>query len=57
MPRFVRVALIAAGAVLGVLIAAVVIMAAINGRTVDPTDPINYPHCARASTGQACQSP
>jgi len=45
------------GAVIGLIVVAVVVIAALNGRTVDPTIPVNYPHCATASIGQTCQSP
>jgi hypothetical protein len=49
--------MLALAAVFGVLVLAIVIVAAINGRTLDPTDPVNYPHCSTATAGQACQSP
>jgi len=55
--RVVRAAWITAAAVLGVLVALMAIVAADNGRTLDPTDPVNYPRCSTATAEQACQSP
>jgi hypothetical protein len=57
MLKVVQVAPIAVAAMVGLLVVAVAIIAAVHGRTLDPTDSVNYPHCSVAAAGQACQSP
>jgi hypothetical protein len=52
-----RAALLSVAALIGVPVVAAAIVAAVHGRTVDPTDPVNYPRCSTAGAGHACQSP
>jgi hypothetical protein len=61
VPRWLRGALIGIGVgisvLVGLVVVAVVVLAAIGGKTVDPTDPVNYPHCSTVPSGHFCKSP